>query len=141
MMTQPTTPSTSMPTPPLTERALLVSLQIHEWGAQRFDRFVSDQVARDHGAEPTAAGRYTKFLIPKEFLAPIRTVRNEARALHRELTLPWLDDGFRILPVSLHLQYTEKFQRLRTRFETAVTEFIAAYGRAKSSAKTTLGAL
>jgi hypothetical protein len=138
----PSTPeaSTSRPTAPLTERALLVGLNIREWGARRRDRDVTDHVAREHGAEP-GVGCYTKALVPKRFLAKIASVRTEARSLHHQLTLPWGDDGYRILPVDLHLTYMDRFRDLRSRFEQVVAEFLGAYEEAKDAARQTLGSL
>jgi hypothetical protein len=124
----------------LTERALLVGLNIREWGARRRDRDVTDHVAREHGADPKA-GCYTKALVPKRFLAKIASVRTEARNLHHQLTLPWGDDGYRILPVELHLKYMDNFRVLRSRFEQAVSEFLGAYEEAKAAARESLGSL
>jgi len=124
----------------LTERALLVALNISEWRGRRRDREITDQVAREHGAD-RAVGCYTKTLVPKTFLARIAQVRTEARATHLQLTLPWCDDGCRILPVELHLDYMERLRLLRVRFHDAVAGFVAAYHEAKLAARTTLGTL
>ena len=124
----------------LTRRALLVSLNIREWRGRRRDKNVTDRVAREHGAE-RAAGCYTKTLVPRSFLARISQVRSEARDLHHRLTLPWFDDGFRILPVDLHLSYVERFRTLRAEFQDAVAGFVAAYDDAKRGALASLGGL
>jgi hypothetical protein len=124
----------------LTERALLAALNISQWGARRRDREVTARVAREHGAD-LDAGRYTKRLVPKSYLAPIDQLRGEARALHYKLTLPWCDDGFRILPVDLHLDYMERCRDLRARFHDAVAAFLAAYADAKAAARANLGSL
>jgi hypothetical protein len=138
-VTDPAT-STRLANAHLTERALLVALNISEWRGRRRDREVTDLVAREHGAD-REAGCYTKALVPKRFLAKIGQVRNEARALHMELTLPWCDEGFRILPVDLHLQYMEGIRVLRARFDQAVSQFLAAYDEAKNAARESLGTL
>jgi hypothetical protein len=124
----------------LTERALLTVLTINEWRGRRHDKEVSAHVARENGAD-RSAGCYTKALLPKQYLGKIAQVRTEARTLHHELTLPWCDDGFRILPVDLHLTYMERFRDLRTRFQAAVSEFLTFYGDAKEAARESLGTL
>jgi hypothetical protein len=131
---------TIRPTAHLTERALLVSLSISEWRGRRLDREVTATVAREHGADETA-GCYTKALVPKSYLAQIAHVRTKARTLHHELTLPWCDEGFRILPVDLHLRYMESFRGLRTDFHGAVSKFLGAYDDAKAAARVSLGTL
>ena len=133
-------PTAPLPTASLTERALLVALNIREWRGRRRDREVTESVAREHGADSTA-GCYTKALVPKAFLAAIAKVRTEARTAHCLLTLPWCDDGYRILPADLHLDYMERFRDLRARFHDAVSGFIAAYHDAKAAARTKLGSL
>jgi hypothetical protein len=124
----------------LPERALLVALNISEWRGRRRDREVTERVAQEHGADRTA-GCYTKTLVPKSYLARIAQVRSEARALHHELTLPWCDEGSRILPVDLHLLYMERFRDLRSRFDQAVEAFLAAFDEAKAAAQVSLGTL
>jgi hypothetical protein len=134
-------PTIALTTAKLTERALLVALNISEWGARRRDREVTASVAREHGADHDA-GCYTKILLPKPFLACIRQVRTQARSAHHELTLPWCDNGYRILPVDLHLAYMDRLRELRSRFEVAVEDFLADYGdRAKAAARRKLGTL
>jgi hypothetical protein len=132
--------TTTTATERLTERALLVALNISEWRGRRRDQEVTDRIARENGAD-RKAGCYTKALVPKTYLAKIGTVRNEARACHHELTLPWCDDGLRILPVDLHLDFMERFRVLRGRFYDAVSEFLAAYDEAKVAARKALGSL
>jgi len=134
------TPPAPLPTASLTERALLVALNVHEWRGRRRDRDVTESVAREHGADSTA-GCYTKALVPKTFFAPIAQVRSEARTVHCLLTLPWCDDGYRILPADLHLDYMERFRELRARFHAAVSGFLAAYDDAKAAARASLGSL
>jgi hypothetical protein len=142
-MTSPTATApaaAALDTVRLTERALLAALNISEWGARRRDREVTARVAREHGAHRDA-GRYTKRLVPRPYLAAIDQVRGEARAAHYKLTLPWCSDGFRILPVDLHLAYMERCGDLRARFHDAVAAFLATYGEAKAAARSTLGSL
>jgi hypothetical protein len=124
----------------LPERALLVSLNIREWRGRRRDRDVTERVANEHGAD-RHAGCYTKALVPKRFLAKIAQVRSEARTHHHELTLPWCDEGLRILPVDLHLEYMQDFRGLRARFNLAVADFLDAYDDAKAAARVSLGSL
>lgn len=135
------TPTIALTTAKLTERALLVSLNISEWGARRRDQEVTASVAREHGADHDA-GCYTKILLPKPFLACIRQVRTQARSAHHELTLPWCDNGYRILPVDLHLTYMDRLRELRSRFDQAVEDFLTRYGdHAKAAARRKLGSL
>ncbi|HVR09256.1 MAG TPA: hypothetical protein VMW75_14495 [Thermoanaerobaculia bacterium] len=135
-----TAPIAALPTASLAERALLAALNIREWTGRRRDRDVTESVAREHGADRTV-GCYTKALVPKAFFASIVKVRNEARDTHHLLTLPWCDDGYRILPADLHLHYMGCFRDFRARFHDAVSGFLAAYDDAKAAARASLGSL
>jgi hypothetical protein len=140
LATVPTLTLSSTAAVRLTERALLVGLNIREWRARCRDREVTHRIVREHGAK-REAGCFTKSLVPRSFLARIGKVRSEARDEHHRLTLPWCDDGLRILPVDLHLSYLERIRALRAEFQDAVSAFLAAYEDAKEAARTALGAL
>ena len=81
----------------LSTRAMLSGLTIRQWTARKLDKRVTAEVAATHGTD-SHVGRYNKSLVAKESLAAIVAAANAARALHYARTLPWLDDGARILP-------------------------------------------
>lgn len=110
----------------LTNKALLVSLNISSWKATRHDKKISADVAAQHNTT-TDAGRYQKALLAKGALETITKAENAARVFHRENTLPWLDDGKRILPVSNYYAYIAEMGALRGAFESAVRAFILDY--------------
>jgi hypothetical protein len=135
-----TTRPTALPATHLAQRALLARLNISQWTGRRADREITHRIASEHGADRTAAC-FTKTLIPRSFLARIAETRGTARAAHLQLTLPWTDHGFRILPVDLHLEYMNRLSALRADFQIAVAAFLAAFDEAKAAARTTLGTL
>ena len=101
----------------LNEKAMLVKLKISQWTARKYDRKISDKVARDMGADPDA-GRYTKVLIANEAIEKINKLANEIRnKYHYTNTLPWLDDGSRILPAKNFQEYSQKIREYKSQFE------------------------
>ncbi len=110
----------------LASRAMLCGLTIRQWSARRLDRKVTDEVNASHGAAADA-GRYNKALVAKDALAGIVTAANAARSLHYARTLPWLDEGARILPAAGFEAYSNAMRDLRHAFEAAVAAFVAAY--------------
>jgi hypothetical protein len=141
----PTVPTAAATPPPaavapLAQRALLVALHIGEWHGRRRDREITARIAREHGADP-GAGSYIKALVPRTCLARIAHLRGAARAAHYHRTLPWHDDGFRILPVDLHLDYMDRLRTYRAEFQAAVADFVAAYDESKAAARAALGSL
>jgi len=119
-------------------KAMLVRLSISQWTARRYDRKVSDQVASDFAAK-TDAGRYNKMLISQDAIGRIARIVSGARDWHYTNTLPWQDDGQRILPAANYLDYTRKMSMFKSKFNDVVAEFIDAYPSLVESAKLRLG--
>ena len=83
----------------LTHDAMLVSLRINSWSGRLYDRQASQQVAIHHDAD-TSAGRYNKRLLPKQAFAALAATMSNARTSHYANTLPWDDQGGRLLTVA-----------------------------------------
>jgi len=124
----------------LNERAMLASLSIHQWSAKKFDKKVSKEVAQQHNASEDV-GRYNKSLIAKSALEKIAKIAGAARTDFYELTLPWKDDGARILTSAGYLKLTERMRKHQAEFLPAVDEFISEYPDLKEQAKISLNGL
>lgn len=124
----------------LNEKAMLVNLAISQWTARKYDRKISREVNASHGAAEDA-GRYNKSLIARDSLKDIQRLVGQARIFHYENTLPWFDEGSRILPAAMFAEYSTKMRELRGEFETAVREFSYAYPSLVEEAKTALNEL
>ena len=98
----------------LANDAMLVALRITAWSGRRYDREASDHVAAAHDAS-SSAGRYNKLLLPKSAFAALTATVSEARKTHYQQTLPWDDQGSRLLTVANYERYTELFDALRER--------------------------
>lgn len=121
----------------LTDRAMLAGLTIAQWSARKHDKRVSDKVARDHEASADA-GRYNKTLVTKEALKEIASIAGEARGHHYTNTLPWADNGARILPAANYWDYTQQQRAFREQFQRAVTQFCESYPHYVAEAQTRL---
>jgi hypothetical protein len=73
------------------------------------------------------AGHYSKKLIAKDALAEIKKIVAEARALHYQYTLPWAQDGARILPSAIYAKYTAEMRVLEDRYALAKKGFMDDY--------------
>lgn len=107
-------------------RAMLVSLNITGWSARKYDRKITDEVAKNHNVKDEV-GRYNKILIAKDAIQKITTLAGDARAKHYFNTLPWSDEGYRILMAVNFMDYTQIMRGLRMKWEAAVHEFVANY--------------
>jgi hypothetical protein len=119
---------------------MLARLRISRWSASKHDKKITADVAAQHAADPTM-GRYTKRLVAKERLETIAQIATRARHHHYENTLPWLDDGARILPAANYFDYMQRQNALRAEFEQAVAEFAIAYPAVVDEAKASLNGL
>src|ERR1700758_464437 len=119
--------SIQIPEPTLSTRAMLCSLSISQWSASKQDREASEEIAAHHGAQPDV-GRYKKLLIPKETLTEVHRIAGEARREHYFMTLPWDDNGYRVLPAAVYTEHTEKLREYSRQFMAAVEVFAARLG-------------
>jgi len=126
--------------PSLSSRAMLCSLSISMWSARKHDPEASEEIAHRHGAQ-SDAGRYHKVLLPKQALAEIQKIVSDARQEHYFMTLPWDDNGYRVLPAAAYMDHTEKMRELSNRFTPAVDALAQQFGQLVENAKVRLGGL
>lgn len=124
----------------LASKAMLVGLKIQSWAGSKKDDRVSAEVAATHSSDPSM-GAYRKLLVGKDALAAVRAAISGARQHHYANTLPWLDEGQRILPSANYFKYLEGQREWRSAFEYAVAGFVADYDRAVNDARHRLGGL
>ena len=124
----------------LTHDAMLVSLRIAAWSGRLYDRQASNHVAAHHDAS-AGAGRYNKRLLPKAAFAALTSTISKIRSTHYEQTLPWDDQGSRLLTVANYERYTELLESLRERMVRERARFIEDYDDNVDQARLDLGRL
>lgn len=112
-----------MSTHALTEKAMVANLSIGRWQGQRLDKDASRKITTQSGADADAA-RVNKHLVPKESLAPVSTAANTVRDHFYTNTLPWRDNGDRLLSRTLYLDFIQTHEALVREFDEAVEHFI-----------------
>jgi len=144
--TAPTAPAdtTTTTTDTIHSRAMLVTLSISTFNARRFDRKVSEKVNEEYKAE-SDAGRYTKHLFGGRKHSPSHSATEAAataaREVHYQQTLPWNDEGWRLLPTENYFAYQEEMRKARDRFEAAVRKFCDDYPTLRDTARVLLNGL
>jgi hypothetical protein len=127
----------------LNTRAMLASLTIHRWQATLTDKKVSRDIAQRHDVSERRAGKYRKYAINVE--SPSFKATNSAasniRHEHYWLTLPWGQDGARILTAAGFETYSAKMRQLRSEFEAAAEAFALDYPALHEAAKIELNGL
>lgn len=122
------------------ERAMLVNLSIGAWTASKKDNKVSKAVQANQAAS-AKAGWFNKRLIEPSHLEPINQIEGRARAMHYKMTLPWGDNGDRMLPSQAYFDYTDQLRQLRAEHEAAVLAFVASYPQMVQDARAMLGTM
>lgn len=125
----------------IAQNAMVLNLQIGIWQGYRLDKEASRKVVEDAGAAGDAA-RVNKHLVPKEALKPIATASNAIRAHFYERTLPWKDNGDRLLTRLMFRDFIETHERLVGEFKDAVETFVTqTYPEARAKAEFRMGEL
>lgn len=122
------------------ERAMLVKISVHQWTARRHDKKVSEEVAQRHGSDATM-GSYQKDLVAREALKEISELSSQLRTALYKRTLPWLDDGCRILPAAFYFDAMAEWKDLIHKREAKVGEFIANWDAVVADARQKLNGL
>lgn len=125
----------------IANRAMLAAVHISIWTATKHDRKVSRAVADQNGARERA-GRYNKqLLMGAEKLEELRTLAGQIRQYFYEITLPWSDEGLRLLPSHFLFDLKAKMREFEDRFSAGVDDFLAVYPDYIRSARAELGGL
>lgn len=123
----------------LQNKALLLTLNCSQWTARKYDKSVSREVESNHQAKD--AGRYNKLLVPATSLKPIANMIGKIRDYHESVTLPWMNDGQRVLPAKLYLEYAQQMRTMTAEFDRLVNEFVNHYPTLIKEARLSLGTM
>ena len=123
----------------LSQRGILVNLKITLWSARKLDKEISLQVDRNHNA--INGGRYNKILIAEEELKEVQRSAGAARAFLYKHTLPWEDNGNRLLPATNYLEFINQFKDHKSSFEVSASRFVKQYPKLRAQAKKRLNGL
>ena len=125
----------------LSDRCLLVQLNVSQWTARKYDKRASKEVTTAHGAA-SAAGRFNKSLLPmNDKLENIHKKTTFIRAKYYNNTLPWGLDGTMMLPTANYLSFMTDFRKEKGEWEQLVQEFLDEYDQMKLDAQRILGSL
>jgi hypothetical protein len=119
---------------------MLVDLSISIWYARRKDKRTSAETTSRKHAE-NDAGAWWTYLVSRTDLKEVIAAGLAGRLLHYKLTLPWSDDGPRILPSALFLEYTTKMRKAQNRFDHEVSRLVTEFPEIRARSRKRLGEL
>lgn len=121
--------------------SMLVDLGISVWTGRKLDKRVSDEIDLAKNTK-TRGGNYHKHLLAgTEKLEQVQKISGAVRTWHYEQTLPWSDNGSRLLPMKNFFEYKQALSAFEQEFEQAVESFLQEYPQLVSAAAFQLGDL
>jgi hypothetical protein len=124
----------------LNTKAMIVYFSCGLWTAKKLDKKVTEQICDQNNTTKDWA-RGHKSLIEKDAVRKVRKVLLDARAFHYSHTLPWGDNGDRLLSTDLYFDYSKKMEQFKEKFEDVVSDFLANYENLINTAKVKLNGL
>lgn len=124
----------------LSERALLVALNISQWTARKRDAKETARLERETRACAGAASVNKKLLPMSHDLDQVHKLTGFIRNEYYKLTLPWME-GMGIIKANSYMEFTQHFGELKTKWEDAVSKFLVSYEEAIDDARYLLGDL
>ena len=121
----------------ISTRALLVNTTVRVWSGEKRDKAITRELCRMKGAEDNAV-RANKSLLGGH-IHGVQTAERAVRQAVNERTLPWMDDGTRILKGAAFMAFTETMADPIRTFDSAVDAFIDGYPEIKHEARGRLG--
>lgn len=123
----------------LSDRAILVQLNISTWSANKLDKEISAETNAIKGVQQSA-GRYHKSLLPMcDLLDDIKKKASLIRTRFYDNTLPWGVKGIQILPTANYLTFMTDFRKERSEYESLVNRFVPEYPQLVVDAQRFLG--
>lgn len=122
--------------------AMLVSLNVSLYSGRKQDKTTQAEVVATKGAgSAKAASVYKNLFSDCKELDDVVKYQARARARHYAMTLPWNDNGVRLLPTKAFMDYTQEMDRYKQQFEFLVDAFLNKYDTLVAAAAFKLGTL
>ena len=122
--------------------AMMVDLHISVYSGRKQDKSTQAEVTTAKGSGSSkAASVYKNLFAECKELDALTKFQARARAEHYRLTLPWNDQGARLLPTASLLEYQQTMGRYRNEFERLVDAFLDKYDTLVAAAAFQLGTL
>jgi hypothetical protein len=126
----------------ITAAAMLGSINISVWEARKQDKKTAEEVAVSKGARSKRAATVHKHLFSEcPALESIKSLRGEVRQWFNTTTLPWDDNGRRIVTTAQYLDITAQAAKYEQQFNALVRAFLATYSTEISKQAFEMGAL
>lgn len=108
--------------------AMIGNLNISSWEARIQDKATKEEVLATKGARSKRAASVSKHLFSEcPALDAIKTLRGEAYLWFRKETMPWDDNGGRLITTKRYLNTMDQAAKYEQRFNALVNAFLGVY--------------
>lgn len=125
----------------LSDRALLVQLNVSQWTARKLDKKATKEVLDNNYAANNTGNFHKKLLPMSDSLSNIHTMTGDIRREFLTNTLPWGLNNTHMLPTANYLNFMTMFRRRKSDWEALVRKFLADYPYHQTMARRSLGSL
>lgn len=134
-------PIKNISVPNLSSSAILIDFSVSQWTGRKLDKRASEEVEVSNSASLGVANVHKRIMGKCPELDAIHKFVGNLRNSHYSMTLPWSDQGLRIVTTMGLEKYTKAMTERQQQFEKLVGKFIQVYATRIDEAKTTLGNL
>lgn len=124
----------------LQNNAMLARLKVRMWTASKSEAKLNREAETRHNAQHGTVASY-KSLMKSDPIDAFKKASAAAKAVHTYYTLPWMDGGVRILPVSAYDDFTAEYRVHRDECEKAKFQIRDTWDAELDHAKSRLGDL
>ena len=108
--------------------ATIVEFNVSEWTARKLDKGVSEEVVNAKSAQSKDSARVNKNLMAgRSELDNIHKFVAASRTFVYDSTLPWSDNGQRLLPSAQFATFDDAMQKREEQFVAMVADFVTLY--------------
>jgi len=127
--------------PSISSAAMTVDFNASVWTARKKDHKATAEVEVAHQAEKGVASVSKNLLGDCEELKAVQKFAANTRNVHYSMTMPWSDNGARLLTTQQYFKYHEVMTDLQNEFGRLVDVFLDVYEGKITDAQTALGAM
>ena len=135
-------PIENISAPNLSSSAILIDFSISQWTGRKLDKRASEEVETTNNVQAVAVANVHKRIMGKcPELDAIHKFVGNLRNRHYAMTLPWSDQGLRIVTTMGLDKYTKAMTEGQQEFEKLVNNFMQVYATRIQEAEVTLADL
>lgn len=134
--------TTTNPIAGVARAAMLVDLNIKVYSGRKKDTYTQERViVSSNAVSKRASSVYKNLFADCAELDAISKFQAKARAEHYRLTIPWSDNGARLLPTKAMMEYKQVMNDYQNEFYKLVTLYLDKYDTLVAKAAFQLGTL